>query len=132
MPLDKYLEAAKFMEKAVTGTVPVPDLQSDAYKSFAVAYQAAYGLSPTIFCDTSYDGVKLIAAALKKANVYDGAAIRDALAIVGNNYQGASGVITFDQSGERIAGNYGIWKVKMVGTQYQFVMTGQTVSFLKP
>jgi ABC-type branched-subunit amino acid transport system substrate-binding protein len=69
---------------------------------------------------------------LKKANVYDGAAIRDALAIVGNNYQGASGVITFDQSGERIAGNYGIWKVKMVGTQYQFVMTGQTVSFLKP
>jgi len=132
MPLDKYLEAAKFMEKAVTGTVPVPDLQSDAYKSFAAAYQGAYGLAPTIFCDTSYDGVKLIAAALKKANVYDGAAIRDALAIVGNNYQGANGVITFDQSGERIAGNYGIWKVKMVGTQYQFVMTGQTVSFLKP
>ncbi len=31
MPLDKSLKAAKFMEKAVTGTVPVPDLQSDVY-----------------------------------------------------------------------------------------------------
>ena len=132
MPLDQYLEAAKFMEKAVTGTVPIPDLQSDVYKSYAAAYRQAYGLAPTIFCDTSYDGVKLIAAALKKANVYDGAALRDALAIVGKDYHGASGTITFDQSGERIAGNYGIWKVKTVGTQYQFVMTGQSVSFLKP
>jgi branched-chain amino acid transport system substrate-binding protein len=120
------------MEKAVTGTVPVPDLQSDVYKSYAAAYQQAFGLVPTIFCDTSYDGVKLIAAALKKADVYDGADIRNALAFVGKDYHGASGTITFDQSGERIAGNYGIWKVKMVGTQYQFVMTGQSVSFLKP
>ncbi|MGA2157673.1 MAG: ABC transporter substrate-binding protein [Dehalococcoidia bacterium] len=132
MPLDKYLEAAKFMEKAVTGTVPVPDLQSDAYKNFAAAYQLAFGMDPTIFCDTSYDGVNLIGAALKKGNAYNGAAIRDALLMVGKDYPGASGMITFDQSGERIAGNYGIWKVKMVGTQYQFVMTGQTVSFLKP
>ncbi|MHB8085713.1 MAG: ABC transporter substrate-binding protein [Dehalococcoidia bacterium] len=132
MPLNQYLEAAKFMEKAVTGTVPVPDVQSDAYKNFAAAYQRAFDLAPTIFCDTSYDGVNLISAALKKANTYNGAAIRDALIIVGKDYPGASGSITFDQSGERIAGTYGIWKVKMVGTQYQFVTTGQTVSFLKP
>ncbi len=91
-----------------------------------------FGFSPTIFCDTSYDGVKLIAAAIKKANSYNGADIRDALAIVGKDFHGASGAITFDQSGERVAGNYGIWKVKMVGTQYEFVMTGQSVSFLKP
>ena len=132
MPLDKYLQAARFMEKAVTGTVPVPDLQSDTYKNFADAYNQAYGIDPTIFCDTSYDGINLIAAALKQANVYRGAEIRDVLSLVGKDYRGASGSITFDKSGERIAGNYGIWKVKMVGTQYQFVMTGQTVSFLKP
>jgi branched-chain amino acid transport system substrate-binding protein len=132
MPLDQNLQAAKFMQKAVTGTVPVPDLQSAAYKNFASAYKDAYGFTPTIFCDTSFDGVNLIAAALKKANSYNGSAIRDGLAAVGVDFPGTSGTITFDQSGERIAGNYGIWKVQMVGTQYQFVMTGETVSFLKP
>jgi branched-chain amino acid transport system substrate-binding protein len=132
MPLDKYLEAAKFMEKAVTGTVPRPDVQSTAYKSFALNYQKAYGFDPSVYCDTTYDGVNLIAAALQRANAYNGSAIRDALSVVGKDYAGASGSITFDQTGERNAGIYGIWKVEMQGTQYQYVITGPPVSFLKP
>jgi ABC-type branched-subunit amino acid transport system substrate-binding protein len=132
MPLEKYLEAAKFMEKAVTGTVPVPDEQSTVYKAFAFNYKNAYQIEPTVYCDTMYDGVNMIAAALQKANTYNGGAVRDALLAVGSNYPGASGSVTFDQSGERIAGSYGIWKVVMQGTQYGFAMTGATVSFLKP
>jgi ABC-type branched-subunit amino acid transport system substrate-binding protein len=132
MPLEKYLEAAKFMEKAVTGTVAVPDEQSTVYKAFAYNYKTAYQIEPTVYCDTMYDGINMIAAALKKANTYNGGAVRDALLAVGNNYPGASGSITFDQSGERIAGSYGIWKVVMQGTQYQFERTGPTISFLKP
>jgi ABC-type branched-subunit amino acid transport system substrate-binding protein len=132
MPLEKYLDAARFMEKAVTGTVPVPDEQSPLYKAFAYNYNNAYQFYPTVYCDTVYDGVNMIAAALIKANKYNGGAIRDALLVIGNNYPGASGSITFDQSGERIAGSYGTWKVVMQGTQYQFVMSGATVSFLKP
>jgi ABC-type branched-subunit amino acid transport system substrate-binding protein len=132
MPLEKYLDAAKFMEKAVTGTVPVPDVQSPVYKAFAYNYKNTYQFDPTVYCDTVYDGVNMIAAALQKANTYNGGAVRDALLVIGNNYPGASGSITFDQSGERIAGSYGTWKVVMQGTQYQFVMTGATVSFLKP
>ena len=132
MPLEKYLDAARFMEKAVTGTVPVPDEQSPVYKAFAYNYISTYQFDPTVYCDTAYDGVNMIAAALQKANTYNGGAIRDALLVVGNNYPGASGSITFNQSGERIAGSYGIWKVAMMGTQYQYVMTGNTVSFIKP
>ena len=132
MPLEKYLDAARFMEKAVTGTVPVPDEQSPVYKAFAYNYKNTYQFDPTVYCDTVYDGINMIAMSLKKANTYNGGAIRDALLAVGNNYHGASGSITFDQSGERVAGSYGIWKVDMQGTQYQFVMTGATVSFLKP
>jgi len=132
MPLEKYLDAARFMEKAVTGTVPVPDEQSPVYKAFAYNYKNTYQFDPTVYCDTVYDGINMIAISLKKANTYNGGAIRDALLAVGNNYHGASGSITFDQSGERVAGSYGIWKVDMQGTQYQFVMTGATVSFLKP
>jgi branched-chain amino acid transport system substrate-binding protein len=112
--------------------VPVPDVQSPLYKAFAYNYKNTYQFDPTVYCDTVYDGVNMIAAALKKANTYNGGAIRDALLVIGNNYPGVSGSITFDQSGERIAGSYGTWKVVMQGTQYQFVMSGATVSFLKP
>jgi len=132
MPLEKYLDAARFMEKAVTGTVPVPDEQSPVYKAFAYNYKNTYQFDPTVYCDTVYDGINMIAISLKKANTYSGGAIRDALLAVGSNYHGASGSITFDQSGERVAGSYGIWKVDMQGTQYQFVRTGATVSFPKP
>jgi len=132
MPLDKYLDAAKFMEKAVTGTAPVPDSNSNIYKSFAVDYEKAYGALPTVYCDTTYDGVYLIAASMKKANSYSGNALREALAVLGTGYPGVSGYITFDKEGERIAGLYGIWKVKMQGTQYEYVITGQSVNFLMP
>jgi len=132
MPLDKYLDAARFMEKAVTGTVPVSDEQSAVYKTFAYNFKNTYQVAPTVYCDTTYDGVNMIAAALQKANTYNGGAIRDALQVIGNNYPGASGSITFDQSGERIAGSYGIWKVVMKGTQYQFTITGDTISLVKP
>lgn len=132
MPLDKYLDAAKFMEKAVTGTAPVPDSNSILYKGFATGYEKAYGVAPTVYCDTAYDGVYLIAAAMKKANSYSGNAIREALAVVGTGYPGVSGYITFDKAGERIAGLYGIWKVKMQGTQFEYVITGQSVNFLMP
>lgn len=131
MPLDKYIDAAKFMERAVTGTVPMPDRKSTIYSGFAERYKALYGFNPTIFCDTTFDGVNLIAAATRQAHVYRGSSIRDALLTIGTNYRGASGIITFNSSGERQAGIYGIWKVQMKDTQYQFEITGQPVNFMR-
>ena len=131
MPLDRYIDAARFMEKAVTGTVPVPDRKSQVYMDFADRYRALYGFDPTIFCDTVFDSVSLIAAAIREAGVYQGSAIRDAFLLAGTGYHGASGVITFSSSGERQAGIYGIWKVEMEGTQYKFKVTGQPVNFTR-
>ncbi|MCX6005158.1 MAG: ABC transporter substrate-binding protein [Chloroflexi bacterium] len=132
MPLDQHLDAARFMEKAVTGTVHMPDKQSNAYKDFSNNYQTIYYAAPTVYCDTAYDGINLIARAIKQANTYQGGSIRDALASVGKDFHGASGTVTFDDQGSRIAGTYAVWKVEMQGTQYQFVMTGQSITFLKP
>lgn len=131
MPLDKYADAARFMEKAVTGTVSVPDMRSAAYSAFAERYKALYGFRPTIYCDTAYDGVSLIADAIRQAATYRGDAIRNALAVRGNSYRGVSGTITFNPSGERLAGIYGVWKVTMEGTQYQFKITGQPITFTR-
>ncbi len=132
MPLDKYLDAARFMEKAVTGTVPVPDKKSAVYKAFAYSFNNAYQFAPTIYCDNMYDGINLIVLALRRANTYNGGAIRDALLAVGKNYPGASGSITFNSSGERIAGSYGIWKVAVEGTQYRYVVGDDVISLVKP
>lgn len=131
MPLDRYADAARFMEKTVTGTVPVPDKKSQKFNAFRDRYFALYNMEPSIYCDTSYDGLELIAAAIKSAGVYHGPDIRDAMLKVGHGYQGASGVITFSQSGERQAGIYGIWKVVTEGAQYKFQITGQPVQFTR-
>lgn len=132
MPLDKYLDAARFMEKAVTGTVPVPDKHSAVYKAFAYNFNNAYQFAPTIYCDTVYDSINLIALALQKANTYNGGAIRDALLAVGNNYPGTSGSITFNPSGERTAGSYGIWKVVVKGTQYEYSIADDIINLSQP
>ena len=70
--------------------------------------------------------------ALRRANTYNGGAIRDALLAVGKNYPGASGSITFNSSGERITGSYGIWKVAVEGTQYRYVVGDDVISLVKP
>ena len=131
MPLEKYIDAAKFMERAVTGTVPSADRGSDAYKAFVANYKSKYGFEPTFYCENAYDALNMVATAIRKAGSYNGGAIRDALSSVGKGYKGVSGTIMFDQNGERIAGTYAIWKVVVEGTQYRYAMNGQYVNFLK-
>jgi ABC-type branched-subunit amino acid transport system substrate-binding protein len=130
MPLDQYPDAAKFMEKAVTGTVHIPDLQSEAYKKFDESYTNAFNITPTIYCDTSYDAMNLALMAIEKSQLYDGKSIRDNIYLA--NYVGASGMITFDEKGSRLAGNYGIWKVVNQNSRYIYTLTGESISFLKP
>ncbi|HEX75730.1 MAG TPA: ABC transporter substrate-binding protein [Dehalococcoidia bacterium] len=104
-------KCAEFMEKAIlAGTRSVPP-SGETYDKFAAAYKAATGKDPSVYCDTTYDAVKMIAKAIEKAGIYDGEAIKDALFEVGQKYRGASGIITFNDKGDRVSGIYEIWKV---------------------
>ena len=104
-------ECAEFMEKAiVAGTRSVPP-SGETYEKFATAYKAATGEDPSVYCDTTYDAVKVIARAIEEAGVYDGEAIKNALLEVGQRYRGASGIITFNDKGDRVSGIYEIWEV---------------------
>lgn len=109
----KYPEAAAFMVKGnLRGTTLATDPSYSPGLAFAAAYKARWGVDPGVYCDTAYDAVKLIAKAIDKAGAYDGAAIKDALYQVGVNYQGVSGTVTFDATGDRISATYGIWKLQ--------------------
>ncbi len=103
---------AEFMEKAIIAGTRAAGPSGTVYDEFAAAYEAAFGEVPSVYCDTTYDAIKLSAQAIEQAGVYDGAAVKDALLQIGQDYEGASGTITFNEMGDRVSGTFEIWKVE--------------------
>jgi branched-chain amino acid transport system substrate-binding protein len=68
-------------------------------KSFVEKYKAAYGVEPDQFAAQAYDGLYLIAEAIKNAGTNDRDAIRDALAEV-KDFEGVLGMMSFDEEGD--------------------------------
>ncbi len=68
-------------------------------KSFVEKYKAAYGVEPDQFAAQAYDGLYLIAEAIKNAGTNDRDAIRDALAEV-KGFEGVLGAMSFDEEGD--------------------------------
>jgi len=111
----KDLTCANFMANSLvagTRSVGPSPVEYPPYKEFCDAYSATYGEAPEIYCDHTYDCVKLIAKAIEKAGVYDNVAIRDALVEVGHDYEGATGILTWDEFGNRTSGTFEAWKVR--------------------
>jgi ABC-type branched-subunit amino acid transport system substrate-binding protein len=104
-------KCAEFMEKAIVAGTRSVAPSDKIYNQFADAYEAASGKAPSVYCDTTYDAVMLIAAAMKEAGVYEGKPIRDELLLLGQRYRGISGNITFNNKGDRVSGIFEIWAV---------------------
>lgn len=66
---------------------------------FIQKYEKVYGIKPELFAAEAYDIIWLIAQAIKETGKSDPTTIKNYLYTV-ENYQGASGVITFDQNGD--------------------------------
>jgi len=103
---------AEFMAKAIVAGTAAGHSSGASYEKFAAAYKAATQNNPGVYCDTTYDAMKMIAKAIEEAGIYDSRAIKDALFEVGQRYQGASGRITFDDKGDRVSGIFEVWEVK--------------------
>jgi branched-chain amino acid transport system substrate-binding protein len=115
-------KCAEFMRRAVVATTrPISSLGTKSYENFINAYYSAYKEEPSIYCDTTYDALKLAALAIDKAGIYDGKAIKDALLEVGQNYHGVSGDISFSKNGDRLSSSFEIWKVQREGEKYKYV-----------
>ena len=106
--LFKEPKSAEFMEEAiVAGTRTVGS--GSSYEQFVAKYTANFGEAPEIYCDTTYDAVWAAAKAIEKAGVYDGEAIRTALAEL--RFEGVTGPIAFSEVGDRTSGTFEIWEV---------------------
>jgi ABC-type branched-subunit amino acid transport system substrate-binding protein len=122
---ETYPAAAAFMAKAnLRGATLAPDPELPAFVAFKAAYEARWGVPPGVYSDTAYDAVMLIARAIERAGVYDGAAIKAALYEVGRNFSGASGTITWDENGDRVSATYGIWRLERdaVTGEFEYVI----------
>ncbi len=102
-------EAAEFMAKAVIGTRAIA--AGEGYDIFSAAFEAEFGHAPSVYAEYAYDAMMMAALAMRDAGTEDAAAIADALMLVGQDYEGASGTITFSEFGDRMGGVYEVWKV---------------------
>ncbi len=74
------------------------DNEAPIVQDFVKAYTARWGEAPSAMAATAYDGMKILAAAIRgAANPSDRAAVREALAAVAD-YEGVTGRITIDES----------------------------------
>ncbi|MFH1382728.1 MAG: ABC transporter substrate-binding protein [Chloroflexota bacterium] len=103
--------AAEFMATAIVAGTRAAGPSGATYDKFAAAYKADTGKDASVYCDTTYDAVWMIAKAINSAGVYDTAKVRQAFLSLGQNYDGASGLITFNSKGDRVSGAFELWKV---------------------
>jgi len=77
--------------------IQAPSQESVISKAFSESYKAHYGEEPPYYSAEAYDIIKLYAEAMKDGT--DGETIKKNLYAI-KNYEGASGIITFDEKGE--------------------------------
>ena len=78
---------------------PFPEQSTGAAATqFRQAFQKKYGKEPGLLCDCGYDAAKLFILALQQG-ARTGDEIKEKLRLV-KDYQGASGLITFDDKGD--------------------------------
>jgi branched-chain amino acid transport system substrate-binding protein len=89
--------AGSAAEGLIVGSAWFIDSQAPKSKAFVQAYRARYNADPDQFAAQAYDGLYIMATAIKNAGSADRAAIRDALAAI-RNLDGALGTFSFDEN----------------------------------
>jgi branched-chain amino acid transport system substrate-binding protein len=100
MGSDRFLKRldAQRLEGMVQYNAFPPNANMPGIRAFSERYRKKYGEEAHGFAAQSYDGLKLVVAALQKAGRIDGRALRDALAAI--EYDGVIGRISFDAKGQ--------------------------------
>jgi len=112
-------QSKEFMLKAVIGTRPAAPEGVEEYESFKQAFKEKYNSEAEVFCDTAYDAMKIIALAVNNAGSTNADAVSAEMKNV-KDYQGASGSISFDDSGDRVSAVYEVWDVVEEGGEVIF------------
>ena len=113
-------EAAQFMAAAVIGTRLSAPEGLAAFEEYATAYEVEFGKPPGVYCDTVYDATKMVLKAIEGVGADDTAKIAAKVLKIADNYPGTSGSITLSANGDRVSGDFEVWKVIKDGDTYRF------------
>ncbi len=97
-------------EGAFVTTSPTPQFETSA-AAWVKKYQSEFKTDPGPYSGLSYDGMRLLANAMTRANSVDKSAIIKALAAT-NNFQSFGGPVSFKADGELAKSNFIILNVK--------------------
>lgn len=97
-------------EGVIVSTAPTTEFLPNA-KDFVAKYKETYSQDAGPFSTYTYDGVKIVAEAIKEAKSQDKKAIINALHNL-KNFQGVTGTINFDSKGDRKGISYITTQVK--------------------
>jgi branched-chain amino acid transport system substrate-binding protein len=100
-------------------TRPRPGSDSAAKSDFESAYAASGGDTEGIYTHEAYDAVNIAAEAIGVAALL-GSDVKAALALVGNDYDGASGSHTFDSNGDVLGTGYEVCEFSVSGGSSDF------------
>ncbi|ADJ26744.1 Extracellular ligand-binding receptor [Dehalogenimonas lykanthroporepellens BL-DC-9] len=120
---DRTLEdaaAAAFMRDNVIGTNPVAPAGLALAETFAQQYEARFERAPGTYNDTVYDATKLVLEAISNVGYTSAADISAEIKRIGQDYAGVSGVITFDEYGDRQNATFEVWKVVQDGAGFKY------------
>jgi branched-chain amino acid transport system substrate-binding protein len=107
----KFIELAGPAAEGSIASTPGAALESrPGGKGFAAKYKAKYNSDPGLYTPYFYDGVMVLAAAMKAANSTDPAKSLPALAKI--KYPGVTADIEFDKNGDLTKGLLTIFQVK--------------------
>jgi len=87
------------VEGAINICLFVPTSEEPAAKAFVQKYKTEYGEVPDTWAAESYDGMRILAQALRVAGAEDPLKIRDALAAT-KDFKGLTGTISFNKDGD--------------------------------
>jgi branched-chain amino acid transport system substrate-binding protein len=76
-----------------------PDANDPIVSSFGQDFEKKYGKKPGIVCDTGFDAVMMIVAAIQAEREASGSAIQRGLSKL-RDFHGASGMMSFDRNGD--------------------------------
>ena len=113
-------ETAQFMALAVIGTRLTAPEGLAAFDKFAAAFETEFGAPPGVYCDTVYDATMMVLKAIEKVGADDAAQIAAEVRNIARNYPGVSGSITLSANGDRVSGDFEVWKVVKDGDTYKY------------
>ncbi|MBT4099016.1 MAG: ABC transporter substrate-binding protein [Gemmatimonadetes bacterium] len=132
---DWLTNADPTVTEGMRGILAAPAVETAAFLGYASRLQAAYGIDPTLFADSVYDCIYLLALAIEQGTFSTSLAIGANLqsvsvsgaTILGNefsrarelitagsdiDYVGASGPVDLNANGDVVSGNFSVWEIQ--------------------